>query len=90
MEAQVLVPKYKTIRIKKAGGGSRLQKVQVLASGKYKFVKNSTKSRKTTTKRRKSTRKGMVRKTARRAYTGIKRRVKRRKSKTNKDSMWNW
>ena len=90
MEAQVHVPKYKIIRIKKAGGGTRPQKVQVLASGKYKFVKNSTKSRKTTTKRRKSTRKGMVRKTARRAYTGIKRRVKRRKSKTNKDSMWNW
>ena len=77
------MPKYKTIRIKKAGGGTRLQKVQVLASGKYKFVKNST-------KRRKSTRKGQVRKTARRAYTGLKRRVKRRKSKTNKDSMWNW
>jgi hypothetical protein len=93
------VPKYKTIRIAKVNGGSRLQRVQVLANGKYRFVKN-TKTRgvskrlsittKTRRKRRKSTRKGMVRKTARRAYTGIKRRVKRRKSKTNKDSMWNW
>lgn len=32
--------KYKNIRIPKRGGGSRLQRVQVLASGKYKFVKN--------------------------------------------------
>lgn len=31
---------YKTIRIKKKGGGTRAQRVQVLASGKYKFVKN--------------------------------------------------
>jgi len=39
---------FKNIRIKKRGGGTRLQRVQVLASGKYKFVKNkgSTKSRK--------------------------------------------
>jgi hypothetical protein len=67
----------KTIRIKKPGGGTRLQKVKVLASGKYKFVKNTTK--------------GMVRKTrkaGRRAYEPIKRKVKRktsrRKSKSNK------
>jgi|TARA_B110000263_G_C15282718_1_gene499144 hypothetical protein len=93
------MPKYKTIRIAKVNGGSRLQRVQVLANGKYRFVKN-TKTRgvskrlsittKTRRKRRKSTRKGQVRKTARRAYTGIKKRVKRRKSKTNKDSMWKW
>ena len=83
------MPKYKTIRIKKPNGGTRLQRVQVLASGKYKFVKNSTKSRKTTTKRRKSTRKGMVRKTARRAYQPKKKRKSTRR-KTNKDSMWNW
>ena len=31
---------YKNIRIPKRGGGTRLQRVQVLASGKYKFVKN--------------------------------------------------
>ena len=35
---------YKNIRIKKRGGGTRLQRVQVLKSGKYKFVKNTTKS----------------------------------------------
>ena len=83
------MPKYKTIRMPKKGGGTRLQKVQVLASGKYKFVKNSTKSRKTTTKRRKSTRKGMVRKTARRAYEPKNKRKSTRR-KTNKDSIWNW
>ena len=67
----------KTIRIKKPGGGTRLQKVKVLASGKYKFVKNTTK--------------GMVRKTrkaGRKAYEKTKRKVKRktsmRKSKSNK------
>jgi len=50
------MPTFKTITIKKRGGGTRKQRVQVLASGKYKFVKNiATKARKTakkTTKRR--------------------------------------
>ncbi len=78
------MPKYKTIRIKKAGGGTRLQKVQVLASGKYKFVKNSTKSRKYTTRKRRTTRKGDLTLKRKRAYT------KRRSRKTNKDSIWNW
>lgn len=36
--------KFKTIRIKKRGGGTRSQRVQVLASGKYKFVKNPGRS----------------------------------------------
>lgn len=31
---------YKNIRIKKKGGGTRMQRVRVLASGKYRFVKN--------------------------------------------------
>ena len=67
----------KTIRIKKPGGGTRLQKVKVLASGKYKFVKNTTK--------------GMVRKTRKKgrlAYEKTKKKVKRKssqpKSKSNK------
>jgi hypothetical protein len=38
------MPTFKNIRIKKRGGGTRLQRVQVLASGKYKFVKNLKKS----------------------------------------------
>jgi len=44
---------FKNIRIKKKGGGSRLQRVKVLASGKYKFVKNLTKSRSQKVTRRK-------------------------------------
>lgn len=32
---------FKTITVKKRGGGTREQKVEVLPSGKYKFVKNS-------------------------------------------------
>ena len=38
-------------------------------------------------KKTKSTRKGQVRRTARRAYTGLKRRVSRRKKS---DSAWNF
>ena len=65
----------KTIRIKKPGGGTRLQKVKVLASGKYKFVKNTTK--------------GMVRKTrkaGRKAYEKTKKEVKRKSSKPKSKS----
>ena len=65
----------KTIRIKKPGGGTRLQKVKVLASGKYRFVKNTTK--------------GMVRKTrakGRPAYEKIKKKVKRKSSKSKSKS----
>lgn len=60
----------KTITIKKKGGGTRKQKVKVLPSGKYRFVKNTTK--------------GMVRKTRKKgrpAYEGLK---KKSKSKSNK------
>ena len=65
----------KTIRIKKPGGGTRLQKVKVLASGKYKFVKNTTK--------------GMVRKTRKKgrlAYEKTKKKVKRKSSKPKSKS----
>jgi len=66
----------KTIKIKKVGGGTRLQKVKVLASGKYKFVKNTVK--------------GAVRKTrakGRRAYTKSKPRKKTNKPKTTRKSV---
>ena len=36
---------FKNIKIKMKGGKSRLQRVKVLASGKFKFVKNLTKSK---------------------------------------------
>jgi len=42
--------KTKTITIKKKGGGKRKQKVQVLASGKYKFIKNTARKVKSKTK----------------------------------------
>jgi uncharacterized membrane protein YeaQ/YmgE (transglycosylase-associated protein family) len=69
------MPKTKTIRIKKPSGGTRLQRVQVLASGKYKFIKNTTK--------------GMVRKTrkvGRRAYEKTKKKVKRKTSAPKRKS----
>ena len=49
-----LLPTFKNIRIKKKGGGFRTQRVQVLASGKYKFVKNKKTSTTSKSKSRKS------------------------------------
>jgi len=63
------VVKTKFIRIKMANGRSRQQKVQVLRSGKFKFIKNTARS----VKRR-------VKSGARR----VKRRVTRRKSSTRR------
>ena len=81
----------KTIRIRKAGGGTRLQKVEVLKSGKYKFVKNTRKAkRKTTTRKRRTTRarKGEKTLSGRQAYPRtVRRRAAKRKSK---DSDWSW
>jgi len=55
------MPTFKNIRIKMRGGKTRLQRVQVLASGKYKFVKNLTKGRAT---RRRASPKVRTRRTA--------------------------
>ena len=64
---------YKNIRIKMKGGKTRLQRVMVLASGKYRFVKNLTKSRvKKTKTSKKTTRKksgGKNRKMGKRKFT---------------------
>lgn len=68
---------YKNIRIKKKGGGTRLQRVQVLASGKYKFVKNIG-NKKTKTTKRKTTRKTNKRKTTRRSSKKKKGRKSRK------------
>lgn len=46
------MPQYKNIRIKMKNGKTRTQRVQVLSSGKYKFVKN-TNSKKVSKSRRK-------------------------------------
>jgi len=64
---------YKNIRIKKPGGGTRLQRVKVLANGKYRFVKNTTRS---TPKKRRSTRTTRTRTRTRRTYNP-KRKVRK-------------
>lgn len=61
------MPKFKNIRISKRGGGTRIQRVQVLANGKYKFVKNkASRSRKVTRTSKKRRTKRMARKKRRR------------------------
>jgi len=52
------MPTYKNIKIKKRGGGTRIQRVQVLASGKYKFVKNTSKSSNKSKSTKRKTKKG--------------------------------
>jgi len=64
------MPKFKNIRVKMRGGKSRLQRVQVLASGKYKFVKNIT-------TRARRLRKRVRQATTRSRRSNVKRRVKR-------------
>jgi len=76
--------KFKNITIKKRGGGSRLQRVKVLASGKFKFVKNLRKSSpggpKKRSKSNKRSRKSQpIRRTKRK--NSVARRSKRRFSK---------
>lgn len=44
---------YKNIKIKKKGGGTRIQRVRVLKSGKYQFVKNVGSKSKNLTKNNK-------------------------------------
>ena len=64
---------FKNIRIKMKGGKSRTQRVKVLASGKYKFVKNI--GRKLTSRTRKASptrRKGVRRMTRRKKRSGGK------------------
>jgi hypothetical protein len=57
---------YKNIRIPKRGGGTRTQRVQVLKSGKYRFVKNLKSGvRKVASRIRKKTKRRKPRKMAR-------------------------
>ena len=67
--------KTKTIRIKKKGGGTRLQRVQVLASGKYRFMKNPSRSRPKAKTKRKNVR--------RVKNTMARRRGRRRRSRSS-------
>ena len=67
------MPSFKNIRLKMKGGKTRTQRVQVLASGKYRFVKNigSRSSKVTRT----------VKKTTRRRFSLARRRRGRRGSR---------
>jgi len=57
----------KNIHIKMKGGGSRLQRVKVLASGKYKFIKNLVHSKsRAASPRHKTTKTRSVRNTTKR------------------------
>ena len=72
------MPTYKNIRIPKRGGGTRLQRVQVLASGKYKFVKNpGTKRRSTSSRSSKRRRSSPRRKSSRRSVRKVGRRSRK-------------
>jgi len=67
--------KFRNIRVKKAGGGHRMQRAMVLASGKLKFVSNKSGHSK---KRRAHTKKRHHRAHARKATHVAKRRHHRR------------
>jgi len=73
------MPQFKNIRVKMKGGKSRMQRVKVLASGKYRFVKNirrrvtrRSKSRSTRTKTKIRRTKRMVRRYRRKRRGGGK------------------
>lgn len=66
---------FKNITVRMKGGKTRKQRVMVLKSGKYKFVKNLRKS-KSNPSRGKTKRKRSVKRTARRRYRRRRRRSK--------------
>lgn len=74
---------FKTINIKKRGGGTRKQKVKVLSSGKFKFVKNSSSSR---SKTKRTKKRGSRRKVIKRTVTRVIRKMPRRRSTRRKSS----
>ena len=79
--------KYRNIRVKMKGGKSRIQRAMVLASGKFKFVKNTSRRSygdglpKRYSKRSGKRRKGYVFTKARRAALAKIQRASRRGSR---------
>jgi hypothetical protein len=78
------VSKFVNVRVKKAGGGFRTQRAMVLASGRYRFVKNSgrkasrkRKGHKTMAKRRHRRTRAIVRRS--RSYHPHRRHHRRRR-----------
>jgi len=59
------MPRFRNIRVKMANGRSRIQRAQVLASGKLKFVKNTGRT---------------VHRHAKRAHKAVKHRIRRRRT----------
>jgi len=78
------MPKFRNIRVKMANGKSRIQRAQVLASGKLKFVKNKARSAGRSVKRRAST---VKRRVTRRKSTASRSPVRRNSSKRSNNSM---
>jgi hypothetical protein len=70
----------KTIRIKMKNGATRLQKVQVLKSGKFKFIKNTGSS----SKKSKSSKRSAVKRTVKSASSKVKKTVKQRTNMVRK------
>jgi len=69
------MPKFRNVRIRKPGGGFRMQRAMVLRSGKLKFVKNIKRKRVTKNVSRRRTKKRTI--TRRRRTT--KRPTRRRR-----------
>ncbi len=62
--ARKLSPGTHTIRIKKPGGGTRMQRVNVLKSGKFKFIKNVKGAARSKAKKGRATPRGKTRGTS--------------------------
>jgi hypothetical protein len=82
------MPKFKNVKVKKRGGGFRMQRAQVLASGKLEFVKNiskrsssSTKKKSTSKRKRSSVRKVIKRVTTSRPMARRRRSTRRTSSR---------
>jgi len=78
------MPKTKFIRIKMANGKTRQQKVQVLRSGKFKFIKNTARSVK---RRVKSGARRVKRRITKRRRAPSRAPVRRNSTKRSKKSM---
>jgi len=72
----------KIITIKKRGGGTRKQRVRVLPSGKFKFIKN-----KTTSKRKAPKRRSAPKRKAPKRKTNKQRKAPKRKMATKKSAL---
>jgi hypothetical protein len=71
------MPKYRNIRVKSKGGKVRIQRAMVLASGKLRFVKNTSRPRKASKSKRRADKrtKGSVRGKKDYVFTAARRRA---------------